>query len=216
MSDDEGFLEKRARDIKAGIVKPSFDEVFLGKKEEKIDTIEPLISEMYDHSENMEFEEAKDTLDEIKSELDLESSRQIGTKYNIQTVKDVSDMIRSPDIRLNPSYYNFSDYLGLVESLHKRVDELQGGRYSDRDKRRKVVAEEMVCQGITIPRHKKGMGKKPNRRFLDIADTINPSIACRELERRETVMLWKAIEKGDNEEVSRVTKKIRKFKQFED
>ncbi len=110
-------------------------------------------------------------------------------KREERTIKDVNDLVTSHSIRLNPDNYNFADFLGLLVNVHSRKGEIQGARYIDTDKQRKVVAEEMVCLGMTIPESrgcKGGIGKsgKPNRAFLDIAHKINPFIACKEIERR--------------------------------
>ena len=41
-------------------------------------------------------------------------------------------------------------FLGLLVNVHGRKDEIQGARYIDTDRQRKVVAEEMACLGIVV------------------------------------------------------------------
>lgn len=186
-----------------------FEEIISGEKPKvQEDTVKNLLSKMETHSENMEFEKAKDVLEEIKTELDKPRTE---TPWKVQTVKDVYDLIKGDTIRLNPDQIGLSEFLDLTTTVHKRIDELQGGTYADVDRRRKIVAEEMACLGISIPVKKPRVGKKPNRRFLDIAHTIEPDIACRELQRREQTKLWKAIEKGDPDKIKDASEMVRKY-----
>ncbi len=150
-------------------------EDIFGKREERKDVIKPLIDQMGDLSEKMEYEKAKNVLDKIKEELKKPSVEGLGSYIhigNVQTIKDVNDLVTSHSIRLNPDNYRFADFLGLLVNVHSRKGEIQGARYIDTDRQRKVVAEEMVCLGMTIPESrgcKGGIGKsgKPNRAFLD-------------------------------------------------
>jgi hypothetical protein len=191
-------------------------EDIFGKGEERKDTIKPLIDQMNRFSEKQEYEKAKDVLSEIKEELKKPSTNvwpyiHIG---NIQTVKDVNDLVTSDSIRLKPENYKFADFLGLLVNVYDRKNELQGASYSDTNRQRKVVAEEMACLGMVIPESKGGgigKSKKPNRAFLDIAHNVNPFLACKELERREKVNMWKAIEKGKKEEIDAVRKRLQKY-----
>lgn len=194
-------------------------EDIFGKREERKDDIKPLIDQMGEFSEKQEYEKAREVLYEIKEKLKKlpiegwpQSYLHIG---NIQTIKDVNDLVVSNSIRLNPDNYKFADFLGLLVNVHSRKGEIQGARYIDTDRQRKVVAEEMVCLGMTIPESRggKGLGKsgKPNRAFLDVAHKINPFIACKEIERREKVMMWKAIEGGKKEEIERARERLRKY-----
>lgn len=159
-------------------------EDLFGKREERKDTIKPLIDSMCEFSEKQDYEKAKDVLDKIKEELKKPSAEGWSQPYlhigNIQTIKDVNDLVMSHSIRLNPDNYRFADFLGLLVNVHSRKSEIQGARYIDTDRQRKVVAEEMACLGITIPESRGGIGKsgKPNRAFLDIAHKINPFVAC--------------------------------------
>lgn len=193
-------------------------EDIFGRREERKDIIKPLIDQMNELSERQDYEKAKEILDKIKEELKKPSTDVWPYTYihigNIQTIKDVNDLIVSNSMRLNPDNYKFSDFLGLLVNVHGRKSELQGARYIDTDRQRKVVAEEMVCLGMTIPESRGGKGGKsgrPNRAFLDVAHKINPFIACKEIERREKVMMWKAIESGKKEEIENARERLRKY-----
>jgi hypothetical protein len=195
----------------------NFEDLF-GKREERKDTIKPLIDQMNQLSEKQDYEKAKEILDNIKEELKKPSTDVWPYTYihvgDIQTIKDVHDLVTSNSIRLNPDSYKFADFLGLLVNIYDRKGDIQGARYSDTYKQRKVVAEEMVCLGITIPESKgRRIGKsgKPNRAFLDIANKVNPFLACKELERREKVNMWKAIESGKKEEIERARERLRKY-----
>lgn len=184
-----------------------FKELF--KREIYPDSIEPLIEEMDRLSENLEYEKAQIVLQKIKKELSDENTKS-NFPFRILTMKDVYNLITSDSIRLDISDYNFSDFLGLIINVHGRKDKLQGMRYYDIDRQRHIVAEEMVKLGIVIPVKWKGI--KPNRRFLDIAHQVNPFIANKELERREKVMLWKAIEIGHTDKIKMAADNIRRYK----
>ncbi len=193
-------------------------EDIFGKREERKDVIKPLIDQMGELSEKQEYEKAKEVLDKIKEELKKPSIEGWPQPYlrigNVQTIKDVNDLVISHSIRLNPDNYKFADFLGLLVNVHSRKGEIQGARYIDTDRQRKVVAEEMACLGMTIPESrggKGGKGEKPNRAFLDVAHKINPFIACKEIERREKVMMWKAIESGKKEEIEKARERLRKY-----
>jgi hypothetical protein len=189
-------------------------EDIFGKKEKREDTIEPLIGLMNEFSDQQEYEKAKETLDKIKEELQKSSVQVWESVRNIQTIKDVHNLVISDSIRLNPDNYRFPDFLGLLVNVRDRKDEIQGARYSDLDKQRKVVAEEMACLGMTVEEIKGGKigrSKKPNRAFLDIAHKVNPSICRSELVRRERVMMWKAIESGKKEEIEKVRESLKKY-----
>lgn len=193
-----------------------YEDIFGGRenREERKDYIKPLLEDMNKFSENQDYEKAKDTLDRIKEELKKSSIQAWISVRNVQTIKDVHNLVTSDSIRLNPDNYKFSDFLGLLVSVHNRKDEIQGARYIDLDKQRKVVAEEMACLGMAIPESKGGKigrSKKPNRAFLDIANKVNPSLCRYELERREKVMMWKAIESGKKEEIDKVREILGKY-----
>lgn len=170
------------------------------------DIIMPWIDEMTRLSNNREYEKAQEVLGKIKDEL---KSLRSNFPFRIDTIKDVYDLITCHAIRLDSENYSFPAFLSLVISVHDRKDELEGKKYSDTDNHRKIVAEEMVKLGITVPAKWKGI--KPNRRFLDIAHQVNPFIADKELERRERVMLWKAIESGKRENIDMAAKRLRKY-----
>ena len=189
-------------------------EDIFGRKEEREDTIKPLIGKMDEFSDKQEYEKAKETLDKIKEELQKSSVQVYISVRNVQTIKDVHNLVTSDSIRLNPDNYRFPDFLGLLVNVHSRKDEIQGARYIDTDKQRKVVAEEMACLGMTISEskgHHIARSKKPNRAFLDIAHKVNPSLCRSELERRERVMMWKAIESGKKEEIEKAREKLKKY-----
>ncbi len=189
-------------------------EDIFGRKEKREDTIEPLIGLMNEFSDKQEYEKAKETLDKIKEELKKPSVGIWISVRNIQTIKDVHNLVTSDSIRLNPDNYRFPDFLGLLVNVRDRKDEIQGARYSDLDKQRKVVAEEMACLGMTVGESKGGKigrSKKPNRAFLDIAHKVNPSICSAELARRERVMMWKAIESGKKEEIEKIRERLKKY-----
>lgn len=171
------------------------------------DIITPLIEEMNILSDDQIYEEAGVVLERIKEELKRPGSN---FPFEIVTIKDVNDLVTSHSIRLNSENYKFSEFLGLLTNVYNRKDEIQGMKYSDVDRQREVVAEEMVCLGMTVSETRKG--KKPNRRFLDIANQINPSVACQELKRREKVKMWKAIESGKKEDIEKVRDNLRKLK----
>lgn len=187
-----------------------FEDLF-GKRDERVDTIALLIDNMERLSHGMEYEEAKYVLDKIKEELKKWPYTYIHIG-DIQTIKDIHDLMTSNAIRLNPDNYELSDYLGLLTAVHERRNELQGARYRDTERQRRVVAEEMICLGMTIRPKKKRYAKVPNRAFLDIAYKVNPSICSTELERREKVMMWKAIESGNKEEIEKVRERLQKYK----
>jgi hypothetical protein len=192
----------------------TISEDIFGEKEERKDDIKPLLEDMNKFSESREYEKAKETLDRIKEELKRSSIQTWVSVRNVQTIKDVHNLVTSDFIRLNPDNYKFSDFLGLLVNVHNRKDEIQGARYIDTDKQRKVVAEEMVCLGMTVSESKGGKigrSKKPNRAFLDIANKVNPSICRGELERRERVMMWKAIESGKKEEIEKMRERLLKY-----
>ncbi len=189
-------------------------EDLFGKREERKDTIKPLIGLMNEFSDKQEYEKAKETLDKIKEELKKSSVETLVSIRGIQTIKDVNDLVTSDWIRLNPDNYKFSDFLGLLVNVHNRKDEIQGARYIDTDRQRRVVAEEMACLGMTIQESKGGKigrSKKPNRAFLDIAHKVNPSLCRTELERRERVKMWHAIESGKKEEIEKERIMLRKY-----
>jgi hypothetical protein len=193
-------------------------EELFGKREERKDTIKPLIDRMNEFSEKQEYEKAKEVLDKIKEELKTPPAKGWPQIYihigDIQTIKDVNDLVISNSIRLNPDNYKFADFLGLLTNVFSRKGEIQGARYIDTDRQRKVVAEEMACLGMTISESRGGKGGKsgkPNRAFLDIAHKVNPFIACKEIERREKVMMWKAIEGGKKEEIEKARERLRKY-----
>lgn len=189
-------------------------EDIFGEREERKDEIKPLLEEMNKFSDVQDYEKAKEILDRIKEELKKPSVQAWISVRNIQTIKDVNNLVTSDSIRLSPDNYKFSDFLGLLVSVHNRKDEIQGGRYVDLDKQRRVVAEEMTCLGISIPESKGGKvgrSKKPNRAFLDIANKVNPALCRGELERREKVMMWKAIESGRIEEIEKARERLKKY-----
>jgi hypothetical protein len=176
------------------------------------DIILPLIEEMMALSSKQDYENAdlllsriEDLLSESKPELTLlnmDSSR-IG---NVQTISDIYDLVTSHAIRLNPADYKTHAFLFLLLSLYNRIDELQGASYNDTERHRRVVAEEMVINKIIIATHFKKKSKKPNRRFLEVALKVNPSISKEEIMRREKTKLYGYIKSGNEKEQRDVKK----------
>jgi hypothetical protein len=194
----------------------SFEEVFGDEKPEKRhDVVKELIGEMNKYSNEEDFEMAKYVLDKIKEYLELpEDYESLWTPSklgDIQTLKDIDEILKANFIRLNPKHYSFSDWLDLLLSLDNRKSELQGIRTLDVTKKRKIVAEEMLCLGISIPRKRRGIGRMPNRAFLDVLYSVHPDLCKHELGRREQVKLWKAIEKGDKEELQKTRQEVSRY-----
>ena len=174
------------------------------------DTVLPLIVDMEKHSEDQEFEKANELLALIKFEL--EKPEGYISPRDKKTIKDIYTMVTTDTIRLNPDHFSIGSFINLLKNLNERKSELQGARYIDIDKQRKIVAEEMAIIGMSIPRKKRGMGKMPNRRFLDIAFQVNPSISSAELVRREGVNLWNMIPKKNEIEINTIKQRIKEFK----
>ena len=193
-----------------------FEEVFGNKEPEKRhNVVKELISEMEKASYEEDFEYAKYVLDKIKEYLELpENYDYIFTPSklgDVQTLKDIDEILKCCSIRLNPKHYNFSDWLNLLLSLDNRKSELQGISYKDGERHRKVVAEEMLCLEMSISKKKRGMGKMPNRAFLDVLYSIHPDLCRQEIGRREKVKLWKAIESGNKQEIQKTKEEISKY-----
>lgn len=187
---------------------------FLVPIKEREDVISKMIKEMNVLSEKQDFEGASDILKQIKEELDREEKEHIFLETDLQTVKDVDSLLKKNYIRLNPKNFDFANYLNLITKLHDRKDELMGGKAHDIERQRRIVAEEMVCAGMTIPKKKRGMGRAPNRAFLNIALKVDPSLCKTEIQRREQVKLWKAIGSCDIEGIEACKKKIREIQKF--
>lgn len=176
------------------------------------DDIALLIDNMRRQSHAMKYEDAQYILDKIKIELTRKiESNEFIRMFHVKTFRDVYNLVTSPSIRLDMNDYNFTNFLDLLENLIKRKEELQGGRYIDTNRQRKIVAEEMFKLGMTIP--SKWRGIKPNRTFLDIAYKVNPSLASSELKRREQVKLYKGVENKKDKDIKAATDKLRKIKE---
>ena len=193
-----------------------FDEVFNDKKPEKRhDVVKELIDEMNKYSDEEDYEMAKYVLDKIKEYLELPEDYECiitpSKLGDIQTLKDIDEILKRNTIRLNPKHYSFSDWLDLLLLLDNRKSELQGIRTLDVTKKRKIVAEEMLCLEMSIPRKKRGIGRMPNRVFLDVLYSVHPDLCKHELGRREQVKLWKAIEKGDKKELQKARQEVSKY-----
>jgi hypothetical protein len=131
---------------------------------EEIDNIELLINEMEKLSDSMNYEEAQLILTKIKEELfRKEDDSKFIRIFHVQTIKDIYNLIASNSIRLDVNNYQFSKFLDLLINLKKRKSKLQGVRYIDTYRQRKIVAEEMSKIEIIIPCKHKGI--KPNRAF---------------------------------------------------
>lgn len=171
-------------------------------------------------SEELKYEDANKELLGIRNELDkprkpkkISFEDLIGksqTKSELD-IKFAWEFIIGNNVRLNPEYYPFSKIFGLTLSVQERIKDIKNPFiYSNITYIRKIVAEEMVRHGMTIsPRYR---GIKPNRAFLDIALTVKPSICAGEIERRETVKLWKAVESGNKKEIEKQKKKLREIR----
>ncbi len=183
------------------------NELFNIKEEKREDIIVLLINNMERLSHGLEYEEAQYVLEKIKEELVKPDDNKILRLCNIQTIKDVYDLVTSNTIRLSMENYEFVDFLNLLVSILNRKDEIQGCRYIDIDRQRKVVAEEMVCLKMIIPSKWKGI--KPNRRFLDILYEVDKDICKAELLRREKVKLWKVIKSG--KDIEKIKKEVGKY-----
>jgi len=176
------------------------------------DYIAILIDNMRRQSHAMEYEEAQYILEKIKEELTKKvEDKEFLRMFHVQTFKDVYNLVTSYSIRLDYKNYSFAQFLDLLEALLKRKTELQGGRYIDTDRQRKIVAEEMFKLGMSIPSKWKGI--KPNRAFLDIAYKISPSLVGSELKRREHVKLYKGIENKDKKEIKKAADELKKIKE---
>jgi len=179
------------------------------------DKIKNLISLMEELAGKQEYESAQKVLDSIKEELTKQEdlSKKYGKDWNPfvktePTIRNTYDVITGYSIRLNPDFYKFSDLLGLLSQVTERLKTI---KRADDYTVRKIVAEELVCNNMIIPKTYKG--KKPNRAFLDVAYKVNPDLCKLELERREKVKLWKAIESGKKEEIKKASKEVRKYRE---
>lgn len=186
------------------------------------DEIKELIRKMEEYSSSQEYEKAQDTLSKIinkiyEPETGIIKSGEwfeefLSGKHREETIKDTFNYITSHAVRLSPEVYGFSTILNLTISVNERIN-----KTSRRDDYtiRKIIAEEMVCNEISVipaSGKKAQKYKKPNRAFLDIALKVNPSICKGEISRREKVKLWKAIESKDENEIKRLTKEIKELK----
>lgn len=182
------------------------------------DEIKELIKKMEEYSSSQEYEKAQDTLSEIQKkiygekEFEEEWLKVFLSGKKEETIKDTFNYITSHAVRLSPNIYGFSTILNLTISVNERIN-----KTSKRDDYtiRRIIAEEMVCNEISVipaSGKKAQKYKKPNRAFLDIALKVNPSICKGEISRREKVKLWKAIESKDEDEIKRLTKEIKELK----
>ena len=180
-----------------------------------VDEIEELISLMEELAGRQQYEDARHVLNAIKNELVKEEKlddkelldRILSGQRKEPTIKQTYDIITGHSIRLNPEAYKFSDFLNLLPGV---TDKLKSLKRANDDTVRKLVAEEMVCKQMPIPTTYRGI--KPNRAFLDIAYKIHPDLCKYELERREKVMLWKAIESGNREKIEEAKKKVSEYR----
>lgn len=179
------------------------------------DKIKALINTMQEYSNKQEYEKANKVLINIYSELYKE--KEFGKEWldnflsgiNNTTIKDTFDYITGNSVRLDPEEIGFSKFLKLTIDVNEKLKKL---KRTDDYIKRKVIAEEMVYSGQTIP--VKWKGKKPNRAFLDIALKVNPSICKAEIERREKVKLWKALESNKIRESETIKRKIKELKEL--
>jgi len=172
------------------------------------DNILVLIDEMKALSLEQRFEDAKKVLDKIKTELEKPEPERFLISI-VDTVKDVYKMIKRDHIRLDPDDYDFGAFLNLVMNVWKRRDELQGAMYHDTERQRRVVAEEMYGLGMTIAPKTRRFKRMPNKRFLEVCYSVNPSITSDELLRRAKVKLYLGLKAHDKIEDAR--KELKKY-----
>lgn len=180
-----------------------------------VDEIKELISLMEELAGRQQYEDAQHVLNSIKNELKKEETvddkefldRILSGKTKEPTILGTYRAVIGHSVRLNPDIYRFSDFLGLLSNV---TDRLKQTRRFNEDVLRRIVAEEMLCSKMSVPLSYKGI--KPNRAFLDIAYKVHPDICKHELERREKVMLWKAIESGSREKIEEAKKKVFEYR----
>lgn len=179
------------------------------------DKIKELVLLMEELAGRQQYENAQHVLSSIKNELQkTKPSPTFEQLVSIEKkefgIKDTYDIITGNTIRLNPDAYKFSDFLNLLMQSTEKLKKLKNPYTVSNDYNvRKIIAEEMVCKKMTVPVTYKGI--KPNRAFLDVAFKVNPDLCKHEIERREKVKLWKAIESGKKEEIEKAKKEVSKY-----
>lgn len=182
------------------------------------DKIKELVHKMEEYASRQEYEKSQEVLSEIKN--NIREEKELGKEWldkllsgkRKETIKDTFDYITGNAVRLSQDVYGFSNILNLSLSSNERINNTN---VRDDYTKRKIIAEEMVCNGLSViasSGRKSPKYTKPNRAFLDIALKVNPSICKSEISRRERVKLWKAIESNDETEVKRITKELKELK----
>ncbi len=184
------------------------------------DIVLAIVHDMRRLSDYGDFEGAQKLLVKIKEELNkfdnhsvsyLDFERICIDETNSVTIRETYNFITGNSVRLNPDIYPFSLFFKLILDCYIRFSEIRNPLLcSNTDKLRKIVAEEMSNNKMTVSILYRGI--KPNRAFLDIAVIINPSICKEELIRREKVKLWKAIESKNKKEIIKIEKLMKEIK----
>ena len=180
---------------------------------------------MEDFAEKQQYEEAQKALVQIKDELykptvpttdkipfsDFE--KLLKGEHELMTIRQTHNMLVQDNIRLNPDYYPFSKWLSLLDDVNQRIANIKSPlAYTNIQKIRKVVAEEMVCKQMTVPPTYRG--KKPNRVFLDETLKVKGGvdICGNEMERRLKSLLWQVVETKDWNKINKAKKDLSDFR----
>ncbi len=185
------------------------------------DKIKELIKQMELYAEKQQYEEAHKSLSQIKEELyrtkpietpDIDVLLSKKEREPI-TIQQTHNMLIQDYIRLNPEYYPFSRWFSLLQDVNERIKDIKTPlAYTNIQKIRKVVAEEMVCKQMTIPPTYRG--KKPNRAFLDETLKVKGGvdICGNEMERRLKSLLWQAVETKDWTKINKAKEDLSKLR----
>ena len=128
------------------------------------DKIECYVEIMNKRSEAGDYNEANRILNLIKAELEkpdetndtgfsFDNLKRIveGTQDPI-TIKETYNIITGNSIRLNPDSYPFNKFLRLALDVHKRLSLIRNPYKCSNDNLiRKIVAEEMIKNELTVP-----------------------------------------------------------------
>ena len=172
--------------------------------------LQDAIGEMFTASEEERYEDAATHLQEVERILEEVRGFSLAEpRPATDTLDHVHRRISGPEIRVGPGTISGTDkYLSLIEGVLKRV----GDRDMRTDDFRRIVADEMKCQGLSVRKVRPGAPKseKPNRAFLDTLERAAPGSCAKELERRAEVKLRHAIRQGDKKGIERAKKEIKK------
>lgn len=183
------------------------------------DKIRELIKQMDTLADKERYEDAQNTLQEIKYEINkpFDFLRDVkpptfeqlfeGAERDPITLKETHEMMIDRSIRLNSNSYPFANWLLLIS----QVNDKQNDKKVKKDLR-KIVAEQMVCKEMKIPASYRG--KKPNRAFLDelVRTKGGVDICGDEMERRLKSLLWQAIETKDHKKIKDAQKNLKDFR----